>query len=96
MEIEKINIQSFELWKLKMEYILVDRELWVLVDLGTKPIGMLKQDQENMERNVKRTIWLNLSDLLLLNIYGKKSWDKLGNLYYLVMGPALTKDRCWD
>ena len=39
IEIDKFNSQNFELWKLKMEDLLVDREQWIVVDLGTKPTG---------------------------------------------------------
>ena len=39
MEIEKFNGQSFELWKLKMEDLLVDRDQWIAVDPGTAPTG---------------------------------------------------------
>jgi hypothetical protein len=31
IEIEKFNGHNFELWKLKMEDLLVDREQWVVV-----------------------------------------------------------------
>eukprot|EP00253_Pinus_taeda_P034832 PITA_34832 len=34
IEIEKLNGQSFELWKLKMEDLLVDKDQWIAVDLG--------------------------------------------------------------
>ena len=37
MEIEKFNGKSFELWKLKMEDLLVDKDQWIVVDLGTAP-----------------------------------------------------------
>jgi hypothetical protein len=37
MEIEKFNGKFFELWKLMMEYLLVDRDQWILVDRGTAP-----------------------------------------------------------
>jgi hypothetical protein len=37
MEIEKFNGKSFELWKIKMEYLLVDRDQWIIVDPGTTP-----------------------------------------------------------
>jgi hypothetical protein len=40
IEIEKFNGQSFELWKLKMEDLLVDRDYWIAVDPGTAPTGM--------------------------------------------------------
>ena len=38
IEIEKFNGQSFELWKLKMDYLLVDKYQWIAVDPGTKPV----------------------------------------------------------
>jgi hypothetical protein len=40
IEIEKFNGKIFELWKLKMEDLLVDKEQWVVVDPGTAPMGM--------------------------------------------------------
>ena len=44
IEIEKFNGQSFELWKLKMEDLLVDKDQWIVVDPGTKPMAMLDED----------------------------------------------------
>ena len=44
IEIEKFNGQSFELWKLKMEDLLVDKDQWIAVDLGTKPTIMSDED----------------------------------------------------
>jgi len=37
IEIKKFNRQSFELWKLKMEDLLVDKYQWIIVDPSTKP-----------------------------------------------------------
>ena len=37
MEIKKFNGKSFELWKLMMEDMLVDRDQWIAVDPGTAP-----------------------------------------------------------
>eukprot|EP00253_Pinus_taeda_P022833 PITA_22833 len=34
IEIHKFNVQSFELWKLKMEDLLVDKDQWIMVDMG--------------------------------------------------------------
>eukprot|EP00253_Pinus_taeda_P034646 PITA_34646 len=34
IEIEKFNGQRFELWKLKMEDLLVDKDQWIVVDPG--------------------------------------------------------------
>ena len=36
-KIEKFNGRSFDLWKLNMEYLLVDRDQWIMVDPGTVP-----------------------------------------------------------
>jgi hypothetical protein len=39
IEIEKFNSKNFELWKLKMEDLLVDKEQWIVVDPGTQATG---------------------------------------------------------
>ena len=44
MEIEKFNGKSFELWKLKMEDLLVDKDQWITVDPGTAPTGTSTDD----------------------------------------------------
>jgi hypothetical protein len=40
IEIEKFNGQNFELWNLKMEDLLVDKENWIVVDHSTQPTGI--------------------------------------------------------
>jgi hypothetical protein len=85
IETEKFNGKSFELWKLNMEDLLVDKDQWIMVDPGTTTIGTLVDDWKNLDRKVKRTILLCLSDSILLNVSGeattKELWDKLGTLY---------------
>jgi hypothetical protein len=44
MEIKKFNGKIFELWNLKMEDLLVDRDQWIVVDPGTAPTGTLAGD----------------------------------------------------
>jgi hypothetical protein len=39
IEIEKFNGKKFELWKLNMEELLIDKEQWIAVDPGTQPTG---------------------------------------------------------
>jgi hypothetical protein len=39
IEIEKFKGKNFELWKLNMEDLLVDKEQWIDVDPSTQPIG---------------------------------------------------------
>ena len=44
IEIEKFNGQNFELWKLKMEDLLVDREQWTTVCQDTQLTGILTEE----------------------------------------------------
>ena len=73
IEIEKFNDQNFELWKLKMEDLLVDREQRIVVDSGTKPTGTSQEEWDKLEIRERSTIRLFLSDFVLLNIFGEDS-----------------------
>ena len=68
MEIEKFNGKSFELWKLKMEDLLVDRDQWITVDPGMTPTGTSADDWKKTDQKEKSTIRLCLSDSVLLNV----------------------------
>ena len=85
IEIENFNGQNFELWKLKMEDLLVDREQWVVVEPRTKLTCMSYEDCMKLVRKARCTIRLCLADSVLLNVSEedttKKLWDKLGSLY---------------
>jgi hypothetical protein len=39
IKIENFKGKNFELWKLNMEDLLVDKEKWIAVDIGTQPTG---------------------------------------------------------
>jgi hypothetical protein len=56
MEIEKFNGKIFELWKLKMEYLLVDMDQWIVVDLGTEPTRTQVDDWNKLDQKAKRKI----------------------------------------
>ena len=58
IEIEKFNGQSFELWKFKMEDLLVDKDQWIMVDLSTKPTRVSDEEWKKLDRKAKRTIRL--------------------------------------
>ena len=49
MEIMKFNGKSFELWKLNMEYLLVDKDQWITVDLGIATTGNSIDDWKNLD-----------------------------------------------
>ena len=40
VEIDKFNGQNFELWKFKMEDLLVDKEQWAVMDPSTNHVAM--------------------------------------------------------
>ena len=44
IEIDKFNWKIFELWKLKMEDLLVDKDQWIVVDPCIAPIGKSTDD----------------------------------------------------
>ena len=85
IEIEKFNGESFELWKLKMEDLLVDKDQWITVDLGTKPTKMSDEDWVHLDQKEKITVRLCILDLVLLNVFreamNKTLLVKLGNSY---------------
>ena len=85
MEIEKFNGKRFELWKLKMEDLLVDRDQWITVDPGTTPTRTSVDDWKKLDWKAKITIRLCLYDSVLLNVSEeattKDSREKLGKLY---------------
>ena len=56
MEIENFNGKSFELWKLKMEDLLVGRDQWITVDPSTAPIGNSTYDWKRLDQKTKSTI----------------------------------------
>jgi hypothetical protein len=56
IEIEKFSGKFFELWKINMEDLLVDRDHWVVVDLGTTPTGTSTYDWKKLDRKEKSTI----------------------------------------
>eukprot|EP00253_Pinus_taeda_P031414 PITA_31414 len=85
IETDKFNGQSFELWKLKMEDLSVDKYQWIAVDPGIKPTGVTDEEWKKLDRKAKSTIRLCGSDSMLLNVSReatvKALWDKLGTLY---------------
>ena len=56
IEIEKFNGKSFELWKLKMEDLWVDRDQWITVDPGTARTRTSTDDWKKLDLKAKSTI----------------------------------------
>ena len=85
IEIEKFNGQSFELSKLKTEDVLVDKDQWIMVDPGTKPMTTSDADWNKLDQKTKSTIRLCIYDSVLLIVSresaAKALWDRLGTLY---------------
>ena len=64
IEIDKFNGQTFELRKLKMKDLLVDKDQWIAVDPSTKPMKISYEDWAKLDRKAKSTIRLCISDLV--------------------------------
>ena len=56
MEIEKFNGKIFELWKLNMEDLLVDRDQWIAVNPGSAPTRTYANDWKKLDQKAKSTI----------------------------------------
>jgi hypothetical protein len=56
IKIKKLNGQNFELWKLKIEYLLVDREQWKIVYSETMSTSMSMEEWEKLERRAMSMI----------------------------------------
>jgi hypothetical protein len=73
IEIKKFNGKNFELWKLKMEDLLVDKEQWFIVDPGTQPTSTPStstQATSTQPTNTQTTITPPTGML-------KEDWEKL-------------------
>jgi len=68
IKIDNFNGQSFELWKLKMEDLVVDKYQWVMVDLGTKLLTMFDEHWYKLDQKEKGKIFSCILYQLLLNV----------------------------
>ena len=68
-----------------MEDLLVDREQWIVMDLGMKSTRTSQYDWKKLERRATRTIRFFLPGFMFLNVSSEDSgiriWAKLGSLY---------------
>lgn len=77
MEVEKFNGTNFELWKLKMEDIIEDRDLWEDFSLDVKPAVISQADWEIKDQKAKGLIRLCLADVILLNVLDETTENSL-------------------
>jgi hypothetical protein len=68
IEIEKFNDKNFELWKLKMEDLLVDKEQWISMDPGTQPTSTPSTSTQATSTQTTSTPPTGMS---------KEDWEKL-------------------
>jgi hypothetical protein len=73
IEIEKFNSKNFELWKLKMEDLLVDKEQWIVVDPGTQPTGTPSTSTQTTGTQTTSTQTTSTP----VTGMSKEDWDKL-------------------
>jgi hypothetical protein len=73
IKIENFNGKNFELWKLKMEDLLVDKEQWIIVDLGTQPTSTLSTSTQATGTQPTSTQTTSTPP----NGMSKEDWEKL-------------------
>ena len=87
IDVEKFSGTNFEMWKLKMEDLLSDRNLWDAIDekklRPTDPT--LAAQYDVTDRKAKGFIILCLVELILINVHeeptAKKLWKNLSEIY---------------
>jgi hypothetical protein len=60
MEIDKFNGKSFELWKLKIEDMLVDRDQLFALDPSTAPTGTSADDWKILAKGKENNLIVSL------------------------------------
>ena len=77
MGVEKFNGSNFELWKLKMEDMLEDCNLWEVASLPVRPATMSQVDWDLKDQKAKDLITLYLANSVLLNVLDEKTTNSL-------------------
>ena len=83
IEVERFFGTNFEMWKLKMEDLLVDRDLWDAVDEKKFRLidPTLAEKYDVTDRKAKGLIKFCLANLILINVHeepiAKKLWKNL-------------------
>ena len=72
-KIENFNGKNFELWNLKMEDLLVDKEQWIAVDPGTQPTGTPSTSTHATGTQPTRTQTMSTPPVGM----SKEDWEKL-------------------
>jgi hypothetical protein len=80
-EVEKFNGKNnFELWKLKMQNLLMQQGFQkVFVGRTKKPASMIDEDWEDTDARALSTISMCLEDEVLFNTTGKETTTRLWN-----------------
>ena len=73
MEAEKFNGTNFELWKLKMEDMLEDHDLWEVTSSATRLETIAQADWDIKDHKAKGLIRLCLIDAVLLNVLDERT-----------------------
>jgi hypothetical protein len=68
IKLEKYNSHSFELWKLKIKDLFIEKIIINLCDPSIVAMGMALVDWMKLDWKDKIMIWLFLLDSMLLNV----------------------------
>ena len=79
IDVEKFSSTNFEMWKLKMEDLLIDQDLWDVIDeKNLSPTNQtLVAQYDVIDRKAKGLIRFYLADLILINVHEGPTTKKL-------------------
>lgn len=79
IDVEKFSGSNFEMWKMKMEDLLFDRDLWDAIDENKlRPTDLtLAAQYDVIDRKAKGLIRLCLAELILINVHEEPTAKKL-------------------
>jgi hypothetical protein len=85
LDIENFNDTRYELWKLKMEEFLEERNQWLAIKKDKKPDDVSQVEWDRLDKKAWGTSWLCLSDSVPLNVTREetahKLWNNLDEIY---------------
>ena len=77
MGVEKFNGSNFALWKLKMEDMLEDHDLWEVDSLPIRPTTMYQEYWDLKDQKSKGLIRLCLENSFILNVLDENTTNSL-------------------
>ena len=92
--VEKFNSQNYQLWKMKIEDYLYEKDLYLLLGRKTKqPTTMKDEEWEVIDRKAPRKIWLCLASSMDFDILKEKTTEGVMSTFVKLYEKPLTSNK---